>query len=74
MRHVLRGIIRVYQATFSGLFRNSCRHEPTCSNYAYEAIGRHGSVRGSWLSLKRLGRCRPGGSSGYDPVPERDEV
>lgn len=74
MRHVLRAFIRVYQATLSGLFRNSCRHEPSCSRYAYEAIGRHGSMKGSWLSIRRLGRCRPGGTSGFDPVPEIDEA
>jgi len=74
MRHVLRGLIRVYQVTLSGVFGNSCRHQPTCSNYAYEAIGRHGSFRGTWLAAKRLSRCRPGGSTGYDPVPDSDET
>ncbi len=72
MRHVFRALIRAYQVTLSGLFRNTCRHEPTCSSYAYEAYGLHGSLKGTWLTLKRLGRCRPGGTSGYDPVPGSD--
>ena len=47
-----------------------CRFTPTCSVYAVEAVERHGTARGAVLAVRRLGRCRPGGPSGYDPVPE----
>jgi putative membrane protein insertion efficiency factor len=47
-----------------------CRYEPSCSHYAYEAVERHGVLRGVWLTLRRLGRCRPLGGRGYDPVPD----
>lgn len=62
--------IRFYQGALSPyLSAGLCRHEPTCSRYAYESIARHGARRGAWLAAKRLARCRPGGASGYDPVP-----
>ena len=48
-----------------------CRHVPSCSTYAAEALEMHGALRGSWLALRRLLRCHPWGTSGYDPVPER---
>lgn len=66
-------LIRAYQVTFSGLFPNTCRYQPTCSQYMYGAVERYGPLRGSWLGLRRIGRCRPGGGNGYDPVPERQE-
>lgn len=47
-----------------------CRYQPTCSQYAIEAIRLHGAVRGSWLAAKRLGRCHPFRAGGYDPVPK----
>ncbi|MBB3391972.1 hypothetical protein FHT82_004750 [Rhizobium sp. BK275] len=64
------GLIRLYQLTLSGFVGNSCRHIPTCSEYGYEAIGRHGLWAGGWMTLFRVGRCGPGGTSGLDPVPE----
>lgn len=63
------GGIRLYQWTISPLLGPHCRHLPTCSGYAMEAIERHGLLRGSWLTLRRLLRCHPWGTSGYDPVP-----
>lgn len=61
--------IRGYQLLRTGRV-SPCRFTPTCSHYAVEAIERHGARRGSTLAVRRLGRCRPGGPSGYDPVPE----
>lgn len=61
--------IRFYQGAISPLFPPVCRFTPTCSQYAVEAIMRHGVVKGSWLALRRIARCHPWGGSGYDPVP-----
>lgn len=69
-RLVGMGFIRLYQLTLSSLIGNSCRHMPTCSEYGYEAIARHGLWSGGWLTLLRVGRCGPGGTWGVDPVPE----
>ena len=63
------GLIRLYQLTLSSLVGNSCRHIPTCSEYGYEAIARHGLWAGSWMALFRFVRCGPGGTWGFDPVP-----
>ena len=65
------GFIRFYQLTLSGFIGNSCRHLPTCSEYGYEAIARHGFWRGGWMALFRVMRCGPGGTHGFDPVPEK---
>jgi putative membrane protein insertion efficiency factor len=65
------GLVRLYQLTLSGFVGSSCRHLPTCSEYAYEAIARHGLWAGGWMGLFRLLRCGPGGTQGLDPVPER---
>ena len=63
--------LRFYKAYLSLLFAGACRFEPTCSRYAYAAIERFGVARGSWLALKRLGRCQPfSGRFGFDPVPD----
>ena len=61
--------IRFYRACLSPLKPPSCRFTPTCSQYAMEALKKHGPVKGLWLAFKRILRCRPGGGSGYDPVP-----
>ncbi|WP_099866013.1 membrane protein insertion efficiency factor YidD [Pararhizobium haloflavum] len=62
-------VVRLYQLTLSGFVGNSCRHLPTCSEYAYEAIARHGLPRGAAMAFWRVIRCGPFGSSGLDPVP-----
>jgi putative membrane protein insertion efficiency factor len=64
-------LVRFYQLTLSGFVGNSCRHLPTCSEYAYEAIARHGLWAGAWMGLFRIMRCGPGGTHGIDRVPER---
>jgi putative membrane protein insertion efficiency factor len=66
---LLIALIRVYQLTLSPLLGGACRFTPSCSAYAREALEIHGARRGSWLALRRLARCHPLGSSGYDPVP-----
>ena len=62
-------LVRFYQLCISPLTPPSCRYTPTCSQYALEALRKHGPIKGLWLTLKRLLRCHPWGGSGYDPVP-----
>lgn len=62
-------LIKVYQFGISPLLGPKCRFTPTCSQYTVEALKKHGLLKGGWLSIKRILRCRPGGGSGYDPVP-----
>jgi putative membrane protein insertion efficiency factor len=66
---VLVGVLRFYKRFISPLLPPACRFHPTCSEYAIEAIKVHGSLRGSWLAAKRLGRCHPFSRGGFDPVP-----
>ncbi|MCH7699496.1 MAG: membrane protein insertion efficiency factor YidD [Chloroflexi bacterium] len=61
--------IRGYQRVISPVLPLACRFEPTCSHYSYEAVEKHGLIRGGWLALRRLGRCNPLQKPGYDPVP-----
>lgn len=70
MKNVLIKLIKLYQK-IPGKFHNNCRFTPTCSNYAIEALEKYGTIKGIFLTLKRLLRCTPWGGSGYDPVPER---
>ena len=63
-----RGVIRVYQHTLSPMFGSSCRFMPSCSRYAHQAIGEHGFFKGTWMGMKRIGRCTPLTQGGYDPV------
>lgn len=67
-RRLARLLIRAYQLTLSGLIGRTCRHLPTCSDYAAEAVTRHGVWPGSWMAAARICRCGPGGTSGLDFV------
>lgn len=62
--------IRAYQYTISPLLGSTCRHQPTCSQYAVEAIEEWGAAKGVWLGMKRISKCHPWGTHGYDPVPK----
>lgn len=66
---LLARLVRGYRLLISPLLGPRCRHFPTCSEYCLEALARHGAWRGGWLTLRRLARCHPWGTSGYDPVP-----
>lgn len=66
---LLSAPIRLYQIAISPLLPPSCRFTPSCSAYALEALHRHGAAKGGWLAVRRIARCHPWGSSGYDPVP-----
>jgi len=69
---VLQAPFHVYRYAVSPMLAANCRFQPTCSAYALQAIEVHGPVRGLALTIRRVARCRPGGGSGHDPVPERD--
>lgn len=66
-------LVGLYRYVISPLTPPSCRHTPTCSQYMGEAIRVWGPLKGSWLGLKRLSKCHPWGTSGYDPVPKKKE-
>lgn len=64
-------LVRLYQWILSPFLPNSCRHIPTCSQYTIEAIQIWGPIKGIWLGLKRLSKCHPWGTHGFDPVPKK---
>jgi len=72
MEKLLLGLIRAYQLTLAPFVGQQCRFTPSCSRYAAEAIRVHGPARGSWLAMKRIGRCQPFCEGGIDPVPPRE--
>jgi len=67
----LQRLILAYRALVSPLLGARCRYLPTCSRYAFEAIDEWGAVRGTWLAIRRVGRCHPWRDGGFDPVPQR---
>lgn len=69
----MRAAILCYRYALSPVLPGACRFQPSCSQYALEAISRFGARKGGWLTLKRLARCHPWGGSGYDPVPPEAE-
>jgi uncharacterized protein len=69
MKHLFIFLIKVWQRTFSQALPPSCRFTPSCSQYGVEALQKYGALKGGWLTIKRVGRCHPFNSGGYDPVP-----
>ncbi len=69
MTRLLILLVRAWQVGPSTVLPPSCRYQPTCSAYAIEALRRYGPIKGSWLAIRRIGRCHPWGGHGYDPVP-----
>lgn len=69
LAHLIALPVRAYRLIISPWVGHNCRYQPTCSAYALEALERHGALKGAWLAARRIGRCHPWGSSGYDPVP-----
>ncbi len=69
--HLLLLPVYFYRAAISPLLPPVCRYTPTCSQYAIEAIKKHGPFNGLWLAIKRIARCHPWGGSGHDPVPPK---
>ncbi len=69
MKYLFVLIVRGYQVSLGHLLPSSCRYFPSCSVYAIEALERHGAWRGGWLTLRRIGRCHPFHTGGFDPVP-----
>jgi putative membrane protein insertion efficiency factor len=65
--------VRFYQLAISPMLGRNCRYAPTCSQYTIEAIREWGPLKGGWMGLKRISRCHPWGSHGYDPVPKKQQ-
>ncbi|MGH3505886.1 MAG: membrane protein insertion efficiency factor YidD [Nocardioidaceae bacterium] len=70
MKYLLIGLLKVYRAVVSPLYGQVCRYYPSCSAYALESVQRYGSIRGSWLAVRRVSRCHPWARGGVDPVPD----
>lgn len=70
MKYILVALINLYQL-LPGPWHNSCKYIPTCSNYGIEAIKEYGSLKGGYLTIKRVLRCNPISKGGYDPVPKK---
>jgi putative membrane protein insertion efficiency factor len=69
---ILIGVIKLYQWTIGPVIGETCRFYPSCSHYGVEALKKHGALKGSWLTIKRICRCHPWNPGGIDPVPEKE--
>ena len=69
MRSIILTLLRLYKRFISPMLGSSCRFYPTCSQYTYESIEKYGVLKGSWMGIKRIGRCNPLHPGGFDPVP-----
>lgn len=74
MRPILILLIKAYRLILSPIMGGQCRFHPTCSCYTEQAIEQHGALRGSWLGIKRIGRCHPWHEGGIDPVPGTEHL
>lgn len=72
LAHLLALPVKAYRLIFSPWVGYNCRYQPTCSQYALDALRTHGGLKGGWLAAKRIARCNPWGGSGYDPVPGKE--
>ena len=68
MKWLLIQLVLLYRATLGRLLGGHCRYHPTCSQYAIDAVSKHGAIRGAWLAAKRIARCHPWAAGGYDPA------
>ena len=73
MKSIFIFLIVLYQRLISPYFPSSCRFMPTCSEYALESLKAYGLIKGTYLTIKRIGKCHPWGSNGYDPIPTKME-
>lgn len=73
LKVVLLKVIKVYQKAVSPAFPNTCRFYPSCSEYSRQAIEEYGAIKGTYLAIKRVLRCHPLNSGGYDPIPKEGE-
>jgi len=71
LAHILALPVKGYRLVLSPWVGQNCRYQPTCSQYALEALEKHGGLKGGWLAARRIARCHPWGPSGHDPVPDR---
>jgi len=74
VKWLLVTLLRGYRAFISPLYGQVCRYHPSCSEYALEAVQTHGTIKGSWLAMKRLARCHPWAAGGFDPVPPAHQL
>jgi putative membrane protein insertion efficiency factor len=72
IKNILIGVIKLYQWTIGPVIGETCRFYPSCSHYGVEALKKHGALKGSWLTIKRICRCHPWNPGGIDPVPEKE--